>query len=316
MLRGYAAVRAFVASESRRDAALATERQRPYKRPRMDPVTVKGASLPWSASELAAMAAEVERVAREAAAVCLRGWRTGTAVERKGDIDLVTAWDRASEDVLREGLTRAFPDIALVAEEAGGTAPADAPVFFADPLDGTTNFAHGHPFFAVSVGLMVGSEAVLGVVVAPALRNVWRGSLGTPATRDGEVCRVSATERLGDALLATGFPYDVRSNPLHNFDHFAALTKKTRGVRRCGSAALDLCMTADGTFDGYWERHLKPWDMAGGAAVVRAAGGVVTDLQGGPADPRLGALLASNGRVHDALLAALRAVDEGSATRG
>jgi myo-inositol-1(or 4)-monophosphatase len=282
----------------------------------MDPVTEMGASLPWSASELAAMAAAVERVAQEAAAVCLRGWRTGTAVERKGDIDLVTAWDRASEDVLREGLTRAFPDIALVAEEAGGTAPADAPVFFADPLDGTTNFAHGHPFFAVSVGLMVGSEAVLGVVVAPALRNVWRGSLGTPATRDGAVCRVSATERLGDALLATGFPYDVRSNPLHNFDHFAALTRQTRGVRRCGSAALDLCLTADGTFDGYWERHLKPWDMAGGAAIVRAAGGTVTDLRGGPADPRLGALLATNGRVHAALLAALRAVDEGSAARG
>ncbi|MFO0629270.1 MAG: inositol monophosphatase family protein [Polyangiales bacterium] len=282
----------------------------------MDPVTAMGASLPWSISALAEMAATVERVAQEAAAVCLRGWRTGVAVERKGDIDLVTAWDRASEDVLREGLTRAFPDIALVAEEAGGTAPVDAPVFFADPLDGTTNFAHGHPFFAVSVGLMVGSEAVLGVVVAPALRTVWRGSLGTPATRDGGPCRVSATARLGDALLATGFPYDVRSNPLHNFAHFAALTKMTRGVRRCGSAALDLCLTADGTFDGYWERHLKPWDMAGGAAIVRAAGGTVTDLRGGPADPRQGELLASNGRVHAELLAALRAVDAGSATRG
>ena len=262
-------------------------------------------AIPWSVSELSRMAEEVERIARDAAVVCFKGWRKGGVVERKGDIDLVTAWDRASEDVLREGFARAFPDLALVAEEGGGTAPEGAPVLYADPLDGTTNFAHGHPFFAVSVGLMVGPEAVLGVVVAPALRTVWRGSRGTPATRDGERCRVSATERLGDALLATGFPYDVRTNPLHNFDHFAALTRITRGVRRCGSAALDLCLTADGTFDGYWERFLKPWDMAGGAAVVLAAGGTVTDLQGGPADPRQGALVASNGRVHAELLGAL-----------
>lgn len=255
------------------------------------------------------MADEVERIARDAAAVCLSGWRTGAAVENKGDIDLVTAWDRASEALLRERFLKSFPGVALVAEEAGGEVPAGEPVFWVDPIDGTTNFAHGHPFFAVSVGLMAGSDALLGVVVAPALRTVWRGVRGGGATRDGAACRVSETPRLGEALLATGFPYDVRSNPLHNLDHFAALTRITRGVRRCGSAAIDLCMTADGTFDGYWERFLKPWDMAGGAAVLLAAGGTLSALDGGAADPRTGALAATNGRIHAELLAALAAVN-------
>ena len=245
--------------------------------------------------------------ARDAGAIVRSGYGRIHAPERKGRIDLVTEYDKRSEARLLERIAERYPAHGVLAEESGAhaaTAASDVR-WVVDPLDGTTNFAHGHPFFAVSVGLMVGPEAVLGVVVAPALRTVWRGSRGTPATRDGERCRVSATERLGDALLATGFPYDVRTNPLHNFDHFAALTRITRGVRRCGSAALDLCLTADGTFDGYWERFLKPWDMAGGAAVVLAAGGTVTDLQGGPADPRQGALVASNGRVHAELLGAL-----------
>lgn len=271
--------------------------------------TARGVNTPWRADELTAMSLEVERIARGAAAVCLQGWRTGGAVERKGDIDLVTAWDRASEEVIREEFLVSFPGVALVAEEGGGAATEGEAVFWVDPLDGTTNFAHGHPFFAVSVGLMQGAEALLGVVVAPALGCVWRGARGGGALRDGSPCRVSATERLGDALLATGFPYDVRSNPLHNFDHFAALTRLTRGVRRCGSAAIDLCMTADGTFDGYWERFLKPWDMAGGAAVLLAAGGALTALDGSRADPRTGALAASNGRIHSALLAALAGAD-------
>lgn len=262
-----------------------------------------------STHELAQMAAEVERIARAAAEVCMRGWRTGAAVEHKGDIDLVTPWDRASEALLREALARSFAGVPVVAEEGGGAAREEVAMFWVDPIDGTTNFAHGHPFFAVSLGLMCGATPLLGVVVAPALGTVWRGHAGASATRDGVACRVSETAALGEALLATGFPYDVRSSAQHNLDHFAALTRATRGVRRCGSAAIDLCMTADGTFDGYWERHLKPWDMAGGAAVLCAAGGTLSAFDGGLADPRRGALVASNGRIHAELLAALHAAD-------
>lgn len=260
-----------------------------------------------SDDELAAITDELERVARDAAALCLRAWRTGVAVERKGAIDLVTPVDRASEALIRERVGRALPGVRLVAEEGGGEAPGDDPVLWVDPLDGTTNFAHGHPFFAVSIGLARGAEALAGVVAAPALGTVWRASRGRGASRDGRGCAVSATEALGDALLATGFPYDVRTNPAHNLDRFAALTRATRGVRRCGSAAIDLCMTADGTFDGYWERFLKPWDLAAGAAVVREAGGALTAFDGGPADLRSGAVVASNGRIHGALLAAIAA---------
>lgn len=268
-------------------------------------IVLPGVNIPWSDGELAAMTDEMERVARAAGQVCLRGWRTGVAVERKGAIDLVTACDRASEDVIRAGFARAFPGVDLVAEEGGGVAHEGAPVFWADPLDGTTNFAHGHPFFAVSIGLACGAALLAGVVVAPALGVAWRASRGRGATRDGAPCAVSATAVLGDSLLATGFPYDVRTNPLNNFDEFAALTRASRGVRRCGSAAIDLCMTADGTFDGYWERFLKPWDMAAGAAVVLEAGGALSALDGGAADVRTGAVVASNGRIHPALLEAI-----------
>lgn len=268
-------------------------------------IVLRGVNTPWSDEELRAVADEVERVARAAAEVCLRGWRTGVAVERKGEIDLVTASDRASEALIREALGRSFPGVDLVAEEGGGLAREDRAVFWADPLDGTTNFAHGHPFFAVSIGLALGASLLAGVVVAPALGVTWKASRGAGATRNGAPCRVSATERLGDSLLATGFPYDVRTNPLNNFDEFAALTRASRGVRRCGSAAIDLCMTADGTFDGYWERFLKPWDMAAGAAIVAEAGGALTALDGSTADVRSGALVASNGRVHAALLEAI-----------
>lgn len=249
----------------------------------------------------------LERAARAAGAVLMEGWRSpALSVERKGVIDLVTRWDRASEDLLRRELSAALPDVALVAEEGGGREARDElPTLWVDPLDGTTNFVHGHPFFAVSVGLAVGRELVASCVHAPALGNTWVAAKGHGATRDGAPCRVSTVSALDDALLATGFPYDNRTNPRNNLAEFAALTMKTQGVRRCGSAALDLCLTADGTFDGYWERSLKPWDLAAGMLLVSEAGGALTSLDGGAHDFRSGAVVASNGALHRALLDAL-----------
>lgn len=246
-------------------------------------------------------------IAREAGAVAARGFRQPKRVTKKGVIDLVTEFDTASEALIRERLTQGAPGTAVVAEEGGGSADAEL-TWYADPIDGTTNFVHGHPFWCVSIGLIERGACVAGAVVAPALGLTWQGAAGVKTLRNGEPCAVSDETLLEDSLLATGFPYDRKTSPENNFDAFVALKKRTQGVRRCGSAALDLCLVADGTYDGYWERKLKPWDLAAGVCLVLGAGGMVTDLQGGPPDPRTGNILATNGAIHDQLVATLRAV--------
>jgi myo-inositol-1(or 4)-monophosphatase len=239
--------------------------------------------------------------AREAAALVHKAWRTRPSVELKGRVELVTQWDKASEALLRARLEKETPH-AVVGEELGGES-ADV-TWFVDPIDGTTNFVHGHPFYCVSVGLVRGKQPVLGAIVAPALATEWTGIAGKFATRSGAPCRVSGVAHFHDALLATGFPYD-RTQPDNNFDAFVAIKKKCQAVRRCGAAALDLCLVADGTYDGYWERKLKAWDLAAGAAIVAGAGGRVSAYDGGPVDLRAGHVLASNGAIHDALIDAL-----------
>ncbi len=256
--------------------------------------------------------AVVRDVAREAADLCLAGYRKPCDVEYKGAVDLVTRFDRESEALSRERLTARFP-FAFVGEEEGGTWPSSEPAFVVDPLDGTTNFVHGHPFWCVSIGLVEGPLPVLGVVVAPALGLEWYGYVsddgGCTAERLDRVrggplapCAVSPTARFEASLLATGFPYDRRTSPDNNFDAFVAIKQRCQAVRRCGSAALDLCLVADGTYEGYWERKLRPWDVAAGAALVRAAGGRVTDFHGREGYMATGHVVATNARIHDALL--------------
>ncbi len=247
--------------------------------------------------------------AREAGALARQGYRTRPVAEHKGRIDLVTRFDRESETLLRDRLTIATP-YPVVGEEQGGqrASGTDAPTWYVDPIDGTTNFVHGHPFWCVSVGLIAGTRPLLGAVVAPSLGVEWTGIVGVGATRLAEACTVSTVSILDDALLATGFPYDRRTSPDNNFAAFVAIKKKCQAVRRCGSAALDLCLVADGTYDGYWERKLKIWDCAAGAAIVLAAGGRVTDFAGGAPDLATGHLVATNAQVHDVLIAELKAV--------
>ena len=247
--------------------------------------------------------------AREAGALAQAGWRTRPEATHKGRIDLVTRFDHESEVLLRARLTAATP-FPVVGEEYGGHAaagPKEA-TWYVDPIDGTTNFVHGHPFWCVSVGLHTGEEPLLGAVVAPSLGVEWTAIVGEAATRNGERCAVSEVGLLDDALLATGFPYDRRTSEENNFDAFVAIKKKAQAVRRCGSAAIDLCLVADGTYDGYWEQKLKPWDMAAGHALVLAAGGRVTDYAGHGADVTKGHVVATNGRIHDTLVAELGAV--------
>jgi myo-inositol-1(or 4)-monophosphatase len=258
-----------------------------------------------SLHEREAIARRLAVVAREAAAVVMQGWRSGVAVELKGEIDLVTRFDRASEDLLRARIRDELPGCDLVAEEGGGDVSGERPVVYADPLDGTTNFAHGHPFFCVSIALTQGTEVLAGAIVAPALGVEYIASHGGGVTRNGAPCRVSGTDALARSLLATGFPYDNHTNRDNNLREFAALTVQSRGVRRCGSAALDLCFVADGAYDGYWERKLGPWDIAAGTLCVVEAGGVCTDFRGDNVDFRDGALVASNRLVHHEFLGAL-----------
>jgi len=251
--------------------------------------------------------------AREAAALALAGWRTRPEAAHKGRIDLVTRFDHESETLLRARLSSSTP-YPVVGEEYGGHA-ASGPqegTWYVDPIDGTTNFVHGHPFWCVSVGLYTGAAPRLGAVVAPSLGVEWTAVVGEGAMRSGKPCGVSGVSQLDDALLATGFPYDRRTSRENNFDAFVAIKKKCQAVRRCGSAAIDLCLVADGTYDGYWEQKLKPWDMAAGAAMVLAAGGRVTDYLGHPSDVAKGHVVATNGHIHDVLVAELGAVSRPS----
>jgi len=253
--------------------------------------------------------------AHAAAAHALGGYRKRIHVEHKGPVDLVTAYDRASEEILRERLGRTFA-WPIVGEEAGG---ADGEVaFYVDPIDGTTNFIHGHPFWCISIGLVVGGVAIAGVVIAPALgiewygyadegrraafrRSVTSGLVATPETLV-EPCRPTTTATINASLLATGFPYDRRTSADNNFDAFVHMKKRARGIRRCGAAAIDLCLVADGTYDGYWERKLKPWDLAGGMAIVSGAGGRATDPDGRGSALQSGHIVATNGVLHGLLL--------------
>jgi myo-inositol-1(or 4)-monophosphatase len=239
-------------------------------------------------------------VAEEAAAGLLAGYRTRPNASEKAKSDLVTAYDVESEQLIRSRLSEHAPHVALVAEEGGGT--SDGLTFYVDPLDGTTNFVHGHPFFAVSIGLMDGAAPVGGVIVAPALGLRWWGGVGIGAFRNDVPCSVSTVADASRALLATGFPPNRDVSPDNNFDTFTHVKRRVQGIRRCGSAAIDCCLVADGTYEGYWERRLNAWDLAAGCAIAVGAGARLTSLTGGPADLTVGHVVLSNGRIHAALV--------------
>ena len=238
-----------------------------------------------------------EAAALEAGEIAMRGWRAGGEISKKGRFDLLTEYDLACEQAIRERLGAAFPNHRIVGEENEASGEGDL-VWYVDPIDGTTNFAHGHFFFATSIALYHGSLGVVGVVHAPALGVTWAARKDGGARRNGEPCRVSTRERLDEAVCATGFPYDRWSNPDNNHAELALFLRRARGVRRCGAASIDLCLVADGTYDIYWEKALNAWDMCAGSLLVREAGGRLSDYDGTPADPRTGRLIASNGLLH------------------
>ena len=229
--------------------------------------------------------------------------------EFKGRRELVTEADRASERVVVEGLRSEFPDHAILAEEgvASPRGAADRESDFrwlVDPLDGTTNFVHAIPFHCVALSLDYRGELLLGVVHAPALGDTYTAILGQGAWRNEQRLSVTGTSDLRDALVATGLSYQ-RNEPgfEDNTARFGRIVPLCRDLRRLGSAQLDLCLTASGTYDGYWEMYLQPYDVAAGGLIVREAGGKVTDLSGGDDWVDQGQVLATNGALHDAMMA-------------
>jgi len=236
-------------------------------------------------------------------------------LEFKGRRELVTDADKESERSIVAGVREAFPEHAILAEEGVATPVGEAShegrhCWVIDPLDGTTNFVHGHPFYCVSIGLLEDGAPKLGVVHAPAIGGdggtFFYGVTGVGAWRDGRPIHVSRTESLRDAVVATGFAYRRNEPGVNtNLDNFGRMLMEARGIRRCGSAALDLALTAAGVFDVFWELYLGPWDVVAGAALVLAAGGELTDLGSGGDVVHGGEMLATNGRLTEAAAALL-----------
>jgi len=221
--------------------------------------------------------------AREAGAILLEGHGRVHAPEKKGRIDLVTEFDRRSEALLLARIRERFPDHSILAEESGaGGARTGRVRWICDPLDGTTNYAHNYPFFCVSVGVEVDGEMAAGAVYDPVRDELFAAAADHGATLNGAPIHVSAIAEVESALLVTGFPYDVREHPERHMPLFQEFLLRAQGVRRDGSAALNLCYVAMGRFDGMWEGNLNAWDVAAGSLIVREAGGVVTGYAGEP----------------------------------
>lgn len=237
----------------------------------------------------------------------------GAIASKASAVDLVTEFDLASERLITSGLRQRFPDHVIYGEETGDVLPAAGPVWVVDPLDGTTNFAHGYPVFSVTLALLVDGRPELGVVYDPLRDDLFWAQRGQGAWRGQRRLYVSTTMELGASLLATGFAYDRASNADNNLAEFSHFVPRTRGVRRGGSAALDIAWVAAGWLDGYWERGIQVWDVAAGVLLVHEAGGVVTTYSGSPWQPDGRNVVASNSVLHSALLQNLHSARRGLA---
>jgi len=251
----------------------------------------------------------IEAVAREAGALLLERLHDPHIVQYKGEINLVTEADHLSEALIVGRIRRKFPGHDILTEESPETANGSGFRWIIDPLDGTTNYAHGYPVFCVSIALEVKGVIMLGAVYNPMLDELFTAERGSGAFLNGRRLTVSRTETLSRSLLATGFPYDIREDRNNNINYFKVMALSAQAVRRAGSAALDLAYIAAGRFDGFWELKLMPWDTTAGWLLVEEAGGSVTDLRGDPYHLYSKDMLASNGLVHAEMARILAGTD-------
>jgi len=249
------------------------------------------------------------RVAKDAGRL-LRD-RVGTRIDvgHKGSINLVTDVDLASENLIREAISTYYPRHEILAEEGGLSESGSEYRWIVDPLDGTTNYAHGYPIFCVSIALECNGVVVIGVVYDPMRDELFSAERGAGATLNNRAIHVSTTPELMQGLLSTGFPYDIKTSKLTNLDHWANFAMNAQALRRDGAAALDLCYVACGRFDGFWELNLSPWDTAAGALIVEEAGGRLTNFTGGNFSNYEPQIVASNGLIHARMIEVLAMAD-------
>jgi myo-inositol-1(or 4)-monophosphatase len=246
------------------------------------------------------------RVARDAGRLLRDRLGSNIEIGHKGSINLVTDVDLASESLIREAISTFYPRHEILAEEGGLSESASDYRWVIDPLDGTTNYAHGYPIFCVSIALEQAGETVLGVVYDPMREELFTAERGGGAALNNRPIRVSKTDDLIKSLLSTGFPYDIKTSKLTNLDHWANFAMNAQALPRDGAAALDLCYVACGRFDGFWELNLGPWDTAAGALIVAEAGGRLSDFSGKAFSNYKQEIVASNGLIHDRLTEVLK----------
>ena len=225
---------------------------------------------------------------------------------KKGDFNLVTNVDHEVEALLLKGIISKYPNHSIIAEESGIHSKNPTYQWFIDPIDGTTNFAHGYPCFCISIGFAIKNTLEFGLIKNPVTNELYTAKRNKGARLNGKPISVSKIKNLKTSLLVTGFPYDRKTSKMNNFDNFCKLTLLTQGVRRDGAAAMDLCYVASGKLDGFWELKLSPWDVAAGVLILKEAGGKITDYDGKPYNVYKSEIVATNGFIHKELIKQLR----------
>jgi myo-inositol-1(or 4)-monophosphatase len=252
---------------------------------------------------------DLKRVAlkavKEGGAILVKYFGKIKSIDYKGEINLVTEADQRSEEVILSIIKDSYPNHRILAEETGESGNSSSFKWIIDPLDGTTNYAHGYPCFCVSLAIEYEEEVIYGAVYDPVKDELFTAEKGKGAFINGKAIKTSSTKQLDQSLLCTGFPYDVRDDMDSNILNFRTFLMKAQAVRRDGSAALDLCHTAAGRFDGFWEQKLFPWDVAAGGLLVTEAGGKLTNFTGGNFSIYDKEIVASNGLIHDQMVEAL-----------
>jgi len=247
-------------------------------------------------------------LAGKAGGLLMEKLHSSLEIHYKGDINLVTEADKMSENLIIGAIRRQFPDHGILSEESPAILGGSTMRWIIDPLDGTTNYAHGYPVFCVSIALEKNGSIILGVVYDPTRNDTFVAVRNEGAYLNGKKLAVSQTSELTGSLLATGFPYDIRDSRENNLDNFKTMAKEVQAIRRAGAAALDMAYVAAGRFDGFWELKLNPWDTAAACLMIEEAGGKISDIFGRPWNLLSPHILASNGRIHEQMISVFQKV--------